>query len=510
MHNALKYGVLMTLVDSAWMVIQDRWNVGGLAGVLIPFAIILGGLYLGITQRRDEELGGSIAFADACLAGLYITIVFVALDGTATYGYLVLVRPPTNPLRIVMLLSLLIQLGAGTLASVLLGVLLKRPPQYQTAASPVQARLPAPGGRGPQGGPPMAEPGGGPIDPMAEMTGLWGGRPAGPAAPVLPSAPAAVAEPLTAPGRQPSFHGSGGTLFRIWIVNALKTIITLGIYRFWAKTNIRRYFASETEFEGDRFAYHGTGTELLVGAVKAAMVFAVPFALLNVIPRLRFGTPVTVAAVLFGAVYILVLIPLAIVGSRRYRLSRTSWRGIRFSFRGPAGQFVRLFLAGSVLSVLTLGIYYPFFAARRQGFLVSHAYFGTARFGFDGQGRDLLKMYAWAVLLAYPTLGLYSFWFQARQQRYLWGHTSFETARFRSTVTGGALFRLRLVNALLLMGTLGLAAPWVSIRNLRFAFRYLALDGPLDLARIEQEAQAATATGEALAGFLDTGFEFEW
>ena len=64
-----------------------------------------------------------------------------------------------------------------------------------------------------------------------------------------------------------------------------------------------------------------------------------------------------------------------------------------------------------------------------------------------------------------------------------------------------------MVNALLLVCTLGLAWPWVRVRNIDFAFRYLALDGPLDLERIRQQAQQASATGEGLAGFLDTGFD---
>ena len=55
--------------------------------------------------------------------------------------------------------------------------------------------------------------------------------------------------------------------------------------------------------------------------------------------------------------------------------------------------------------------------------------------------------------------------------------------------------------------TLGLAWPWVRVRNIHFAFRYLELDGPLDLERIRQQAQQASATGEGLAGFLDTGFD---
>jgi uncharacterized membrane protein YjgN (DUF898 family) len=308
----------------------------------------------------------------------------------------------------------------------------------------------------------------------------------------------------------PTFHGSGGSLFGIYIVNMLLTLVTFGIYHFWAKTRVRQYFASETEFEGDRFAYHGTGGELLVGALKATVIFAVPATIFQVVPRLELDVFTTAGAMVLAYAVILLLIPLAIVGTQRYRLSRTSWRGIRFSFRGPTAEFVKLFVKGALLSVVTLGVYYPFFLIRRQTFLVSHSFFGTERFAFDGQGREMLRIYLLGALLVLPTLGVYWFWFQARRQRYLWGHTTTATARFRYPVTGGPLLRLKVVNALLLIGTLGLAAPWVAVRNTRFAYRYLALDGPIDLDRVQQDAQLATATGEGLAGFLDTGFEFEW
>src|SRR3974377_559745 len=68
--------------------------------------------------------------------------------------------------------------------------------------------------------------------------------------------------------RQLFFHGSGGSLFGIHLVNTFLTIITLGIYYFWAKVRVRRYLLSESEFEGDRFAYHGTGQELFIGFLK--------------------------------------------------------------------------------------------------------------------------------------------------------------------------------------------------------------------------------------------------
>ena len=39
-----------------------------------------------------------------------------------------------------------------------------------------------------------------------------------------------------------SFNGSGMEYFKIWIVNVLLTIITLGLYHPWAKVRNHRYF----------------------------------------------------------------------------------------------------------------------------------------------------------------------------------------------------------------------------------------------------------------------------
>ena len=286
------------------------------------------------------------------------------------------------------------------------------------------------------------------------------------------------------------------------------TVVTLGIYYFWAKVRVRKYLLSESEFEGDRFAYHGTAKELLIGFLKAVLVFGVPLFLLGIVQGLLVRIPAV--RVLLGSPHLCHrpgLIPFAIVGARRYRLSRTSWRDIRFSFRGRALDFIKLFVTGSFLSGITLGLYYPFFETRRHGFLVSHSYFGNQKFDFDGKGRDLFGSFLVVILLFFPTLGLIWFWYQAKKQRYFWEHTSLATAHFHSTVTGTRLFLLTVGNLLLLVVTLGLGFPWIMVRNVRFAFRYLTLEGPLDLSGIQQEAQAATATGEALAGFLDAGLD---
>src|SRR6266498_5425145 len=309
--------------------------------------------------------------------------------------------------------------------------------------------------------------------------------------------------------RRPSFHGSGGTLLGIHVVNVLLILVTLGVYYFWAKTRVRRYLFSQTQFEADRFAYHGTAKELLLGFLKAFVVFLFPIiVLLGVRDWPGVDANIKAVAASLASILFFIFTPVAVVGSRRYRLSRTSWRGIRFSFRGKAWHFIRIFIKGYFLTGLTFGLYFPVYLTRRQAFMVSNSYFGNERFDFDGRGRELFRAFVLAILLTLPTLGLCWIWFLARKRRFFWDHTRFgPAARFRSTVTGGALLGLYVVNRLLLLLTLGLAWPWVRVRSIRFAFRYLALEGPVDFERIQQQAQLASATGEGLAGFLDTGFD---
>jgi uncharacterized membrane protein YjgN (DUF898 family) len=325
---------------------------------------------------------------------------------------------------------------------------------------------------------------------------------------VMTAAPAPMSAVGAGGSRRLTFHGSGGTLFGIYVVNVLLTIVTFGFYRFWGRTKVRRFMLSQTAFEGDRFAYHGTGKELLLGFVRALLFVGLPITALSTAARLSGDLKIVIATQVFTYILVFTFIPIAMVGARRYRLSRTSWRGIRFSFRGRARALVRIFMLATLLNALTLTLYYPFFQARQQTFMVSNSHFGRRPFRFDGRGRDLFSAYVVALLLLVPTLGLYMFWFNARMTRYFWEHTYFETARFRSTMTGGALLVQTLGNGIMLILTLGLAWPWVLIRRTRFELARVSVEGPLDLAGIVQEPQLATATGDALSSLLgaDVGF----
>lgn len=341
----------------------------------------------------------------------------------------------------------------------------------------------------------------GPVAPPPADAGMFR-RPA-----ALGAEATGAAAPPASAARHLAFNGSAGTLFGIHVVNVLFTLLTLGVFYFWGKARVRSVLLSQTELERDRFAYHGTGLELLIGFAKGLVVFGVPVVLLSVLPQI-YGAPAAVTKALSMLLWLLglLLFPVAMVGARRYRLSRTSWRGIRFSFRGPVREFVAIFVTGSILTSLTLGFYYPVFVTRRQAFMISNAYFGSRKFDFDGRGRALMGPFVVMLLLFLPTLGLSWFWFAARRHRFFTEHTRFGLTRFRSTVSGARLAWLQISNVVAIVLTLGLAWPWTVVRGIRFYFRYVTLEGPLDVGDVRQDARAASATGEGLAGLLDADF----
>jgi uncharacterized membrane protein YjgN (DUF898 family) len=318
----------------------------------------------------------------------------------------------------------------------------------------------------------------------------------------------ALATPSEETGRL-YFRGSAGSLFGILLVNMLLTLCTLGIYMFWAKVKVRRYLWGQTEFEGDRFAYHGTAGELLIGSLKAVAVFGLPFFALRYLPEfLEASLPVKIVCSALAYLIVGIFIPFAIVGTRRYRLSRTSWRSIRFSFRGKLREFFWLYYKGFILSALTLRFYSPFFEVKKYAFLTGNSYFGDRRFAFDGEGRELFRIFLRSLLPVILTLGIYGFWYKAKKQRYLVEHTSFDSARFTCTITGGGLCSLYLINLVIVIATLGFAVPWAMVRMLEYTYGHISLEGPLDLTAIEQDAQSASAVAEGLAGFLDLDFSF--
>ena len=314
--------------------------------------------------------------------------------------------------------------------------------------------------------------------------------------------PSTPSLPENESSHQMGFQGNGRTLFGITFLNLIKTIFTLGFYRFWAKTNVRHYLWSQTFFAGDRFSYHGTARELLRGAVRFGSIFILLIAI-NTYIYLNIGAKEGELVGNILTVIFSVWIPFLMVGAWRYRLSRSSWRGIRFSFRGQGRQALSIYFKGYLLVPLTLGIYWPFFKMEQEKFWRENSWFGDVQMRFSGKGKDFLKKFIIALFLTPLTLGLYLFWFSADLSRYLWSHTHIGGATFHFPIKGRDYFKLKMVNFFLIVFTLGLGYSWVVVRNRKFIADHLSLAGNIEINRVVQEMKESGAFGEEGMDIMD-------
>ncbi|MEZ5651382.1 MAG: YjgN family protein [Burkholderiaceae bacterium] len=143
------------------------------------------------------------------------------------------------------------------------------------------------------------------------------------------------------------FLGSGGTYFRIWIVNLLLMVVTLGFYYPWARVRKLQFFAANTEIDGYPMHFHGVPSRMFGGFAIALAAFILYTLAQNLHPLLSL-----LGFILFGLVW-----PWLLRAAMRFRLGNTSWRGIRLAFTGRSVDAYRavavplLALAGVALVV---------------------------------------------------------------------------------------------------------------------------------------------------------------
>lgn len=193
-----------------------------------------------------------------------------------------------------------------------------------------------------------------------------------------------------APGARPRFHGAAGAMFPVVLKGLLLTIVTLGIYRFWYMTNVRRFLWNNSEIDGDFVEYTGRGVELFIGFLIALAVL-IPF--YGVIFLVGFATgPIGAAIVQFAASFgVIVLAQYALYRARRYRLTRTVWRGIRLQQTGSGWSYAWRSLGWALLVIITLGLAYPWMRASLERYKMRHTYYGDQLGGFVGTGGQLFK-----------------------------------------------------------------------------------------------------------------------
>lgn len=305
------------------------------------------------------------------------------------------------------------------------------------------------------------------------------------------------------------FNGNGAELLGIMLLNWLLTSITLGIYYPWARVNRLKFFWENTELNDSPFVFHGTGKELFKGFIKVLLFFILFYAGMF---YFQFTHNTTMYLLVFGVFFIslLFIIPLAIHGALRYRLSRTSWRGIHMGYRGDRGQLIMDFIMGYVLVVITLGIYNSWFINKLRTYIIGNMRFGNLKFGYDGNGFDLFLINLKGMVLSFITLGIYWFWYQKEWINYYVDHAYItqEDHRYRlkGNFKGIDFLVLVLTNLLLVILTLGLATPWVIVRTTNFMIDHIQIPAEVDFNTIAQtEDEFKDAAGDDMIDFLDLG-----
>ncbi len=242
----------------------------------------------------------------------------------------------------------------------------------------------------------------------------------------------------TSGSQRPDYDGRAGEVAGIAVTNGLLGLVTLGIYRFWGKTRLRRYLWGRVGFDGDAFEYSGTGKELFIGFLVAIAVL-IPLGALFSAVEFAFPADETVLAIsgLAQGLAIVFLMQFAIYRARRYRLTRSQWRGIRASQSGSAVKYAFAAMGWYFLAAITLGLAYPVLRTALQRYRTGNTWFGTGRFVFEGRAGVLFWRWFLAWLLLIPTLGLSYVWYRTVEFRYFAESTNYDGLSFGSELSTG-------------------------------------------------------------------------
>jgi len=351
------------------------------------------------------------------------------------------------------------------------------------------------------------------------------------------------------------FSGSGREYFRIWVVNLLLTLATLGIYSAWAKVRRLQYFDRNTILAGATFDFHGNPRAVLVGRLLSV--------LLLVAYHYAFGFSTSFGLVVIAG--LLLAFPYLMRGALRFRLGNTSYRGLRLGFDGSVAQaylawlppalvfllpgvLLALYPDKPALAALPMPFYllWPLMHAQIRRFQHAHLLFGDRHAEYDLRARRFYRPYLVSgslglgavfvtgmiggfagvaagkgnttavviavvcgvvtLYLAYLLIGPYMV---VRISNLAWSHTRFPGVRFRSTLPARRFMALQTKNALLTVLSLGLYRPFAVVNVYRFRLAHLTveIDGDIEAAAAHVATRASAAGDSVADGF---GIDLSW
>jgi uncharacterized membrane protein YjgN (DUF898 family) len=357
-------------------------------------------------------------------------------------------------------------------------------------------------------------------DPAEEKTTAPAKPPPSGAVPPTAPPPAAIAEPpptVKVPSRIPlRFHGTGSDYFKIWIVNIILSVLTLGIYSAWAKVRRKQYFYGNTRIDKNSFEYLADPKRILVGRIIVVVVFFTVSGVSELVP---------IVGPIFSLLF-LIIFPWLVVRSLTFNARNSSIRNIRFDFAGTMGQAAKEYILWPLLAALTLGILSPHVYYRQKRFLVENSRYGTAPFSFAATPGDYYRIFLLAAIpiligvvaffgigLLFPPLSffvilvvyLYLFaYFSVSTTNLLYNSSRLEPHRMEASLRVKEYLVLVLVNSLVTAITLGFYHPWALVRIYRYKIEHLTLrpGGSLEEFAAAEQKQVS-AIGEEAGDFFD-------
>lgn len=364
------------------------------------------------------------------------------------------------------------------------------------------------------------------------------------------AAPQSAAPASRSPLRLSWLHPAG--LYSLSAVNFFLRILTLGIYHFWGKTEVRKRLWSGVRIEGEPLVYTGTGKELFLGFLIVFAAVLLPLSLLIFVAVIAFGpdSPGLAATQILLYVVFFFLIGVGIYRAQLYRMSRTTWRGIRGGLEGSAISYAWTYFWTGLLIPLTLGWIVPWRTTRLQGIVTDNMRFGNRPFSFSASSGPLYGRFAifWLIMLlaliasgllfsgmiasevtriqelgegeAEPSVGFFlaiygliallyliyavaGAWYRAFQVNHFAANTHFEGATFRSSITALGLIGVGVTNLLIIIFSLGMLTPVAQARMARYLIGNLSIEGTVPLGEIAQGTSTGPSRGEGLAQAFD-------
>ena len=355
-------------------------------------------------------------------------------------------------------------------------------------------------------------------------------------------------EPRTLPFK---FSGKGGEYFKIWIVNILLTIVTLGIYSAWAKVRNKHYFRGNTTLDGGSFAYLASPITILKGRLIAVACFMIYMFVSELLPLVGLGL----------AILLVLSLPWLVLRTMAFNARNTAYRNIKFNFKGNIKDAAIVFLGlpllalgpciaaiavvavqqesglenmwlvGTVgaLSGLWVAAFFPYMWFKQQQFLINGHSFGATTFEFLANAKDYYRIIlillgagiVCSIAIALVSLVISFLAAIVMLAAYLYAIAFFQVSinnvQFNNTELAGHSFCGRweinsyawlfFVNTLLTVFTLGLFIPWAKVRTAHYIAThtdFIAVGSTQNFVAEQQEK--VSAVGEELAGVFDVDF----